>query len=160
MNSIIQTQGSVLTQTQALRSQLMDLLTDEDLQFRLPGDNPSLGELCREIGEIERVYIQSFKTFTTDLSYRHPDPSIANSVERLKAWYADLDAELFSVLEALSEDEIQNKMVARGPEFSFPVMVQFHVYREALLIFYAKASVYLKALQKSNVSEQWQQWIG
>ena len=37
--------------------------------------------------------------------------------------------------------------------------VQFHIYREALLIFCAKAHVYLKALGK-RVTGPWQWWIG
>ncbi len=37
--------------------------------------------------------------------------------------------------------------------------VQFQIYHEALLMFYAKASVYLKALQKS-VNEEWRTGIG
>jgi hypothetical protein len=36
---------------------------------------------------------------------------------------------------------------------------QRDMYREALLIFYGNASVYLKALRKS-LPPQWQAWIG
>jgi hypothetical protein len=37
--------------------------------------------------------------------------------------------------------------------------MQFYCYREALLIFYAKVHVYLKAMGKS-VPGEWQWWIG
>lgn len=47
----------------------------------------------------------------------------------------------------------------RGDGFTPPVTVQVHIYREALLIFYAKAHVYLKALGK-QVAGAWPWWIG
>lgn len=53
MNSIVRRQFEVLHQTQALRDQLMDILSDADLRYKLPGSNPTLGEVCREIGEVE-----------------------------------------------------------------------------------------------------------
>ena len=36
---------------------------------------------------------------------------------------------------------------------------EFHLYREALLIFYAKAGLYLRALDKP-LSEEWIDWMG
>lgn len=39
------------------------------------------------------------------------------------------------------------------------LFVQFNIYREAVLVFYAKASVYLKALEKP-VDEEWRLGIG
>jgi hypothetical protein len=38
---------------QVLRSQLMAMLSDEDLSFRPDGENPPLGFLCREIGILQ-----------------------------------------------------------------------------------------------------------
>ena len=38
--------------TTALRTQMMDSLTDADLAFHFP-NNPTLGQLCREIGNVE-----------------------------------------------------------------------------------------------------------
>jgi hypothetical protein len=79
-------------------------------------------------------------------------------VERLAAWFEALDRELRATLASLSEEEIQNRVIDRGGEFIIPPTVQFHIYREALLIFYGKASVYLKGLEKT-LPEQWQSWI-
>jgi hypothetical protein len=70
---------------QSLRDQLMDILGDEDLGRRLGGETRTLGELCREIGEIEHAYVESFRTFRQDFWYRNPDPALEVSVAALKA---------------------------------------------------------------------------
>jgi hypothetical protein len=157
-NRLIREQKDILTQTQALRAQMMSLLSDKDLTFRLPG-NPTLGELCQQSGEIEHSYIQSFKTFTQDFSYRSDDSALATSLPRLQMWLTELDEELLATLEALSDDDIEHKFIARPGGFNVPITVQVHIYREALLIFYGRADVYLKALSKTP-GEQWQAWIG
>lgn len=121
------------------------------------GGLPDVGELCREIGEVERGYIESFRTFRYDLGYRH-DTAVSGSVERLAAWYEELDRDLWEVLEGLEEADLARR-VDRGGGFTPAATVQFHIYREALLIFYAKADVYLKALGR-RVAGDWQSWIG
>ena len=158
MNSIMKEQGPVLEQTQALRNQLMEMLTDEDLGYSPGGENPTLGALCREMGEVQQAYVSSFQTFELDFGYRAEDPELECSVERLRAWFQVLDQELKAALASLSEEDIQNRVIDRGGGFVVPPIVQLHIYREALLIFYGKASIYLKALDKSQ-PEQWQSWI-
>jgi hypothetical protein len=158
MNSIMEEQGAILEQTQALRYQLMEILTDEELRYSPGGANPTLGALCREMGEVQQAYITSFQTFAQDFAYRVEDPELESSVERLAAWFQALDRELKEALEALSEEDIQTRVIDRGSGFILPPLVQLHIYREALLIFYGKASVYLKALDKT-LSEQWRAWI-
>jgi uncharacterized damage-inducible protein DinB len=158
MNQLIENEFP-LRQSQNLRYDLMDTLTDSDLAYKLPGDNPTLGELCREIGDIEQSYIDSFKTFKHDWSSHNRDPELATSVGRLKAWYQALDEEFEAVVREFSDDDLKNKQIDRGHDFTVPPLVQFEIYHEAILIFYAKASVYLKALQKS-VNDQWQSWVG
>src|SRR5690349_3316515 len=133
MNSLVERELPILKATQALRGQLMNALTDDDLAYELPGENPTLGELCFEMGEIENSYIQSFKTFTQDFNYRPDTDNVGKSVEKLKAWYQMPDTELVAALSALSEHDILHKTIERGHGFSPPVGVQFHVYREALL---------------------------
>ena len=146
---------------QALRDRLIEILADDDLAFRIGGANPSLGALCREIGEIERSYIESLKTFAQDFAYRQTDPRLERSVVALSAWYRELDRELRTVIEGLSEDDIANRTVERRdfPDFAPELGLQLDLYREALLIFASKASVYLRAMGR-ELPKQWQEWIG
>jgi len=159
MNNFMRDFYPMFEMYQAMRNQLMDILDDHDLAFRPHVNNETLGALCLEIGEIEVSYIQSFKTFKQDFSYRNDDPGLERSVERLKAWYGDLDRELRSVLEGLTEKDLQEREIDRGGGFVLPVPIQLDVYKEALLIFYGKVSVYLKAMGKER-PKQWQEWIG
>lgn len=147
----------ILHLTTRLRTQMMELLTDADLAFRFP-NSPSLGELCLDMGDVERSYIDSFKTGRQVWGVRNTEPGLSGSVERLKAWYAALDEELDAVLNAIPDSDFQTKIVDRG-DFTMRYGQQFHTYREAILIFAGKASIYLAALQKP-LPEQWQQWIG
>jgi hypothetical protein len=130
---------------------------------RVRGAGESLGSLCRGIGEIERAYIESFRTFTLDFEDRDPDPHLERSVAAISAWYAELDRDLMSALESLSEDDIAHRRIVRSDfdvaDFSPLPKVQLDIYREALLIFYGKVSVYLRALGKP-LPGHWQAWIG
>jgi len=148
---------------QSLRGQLLAILADDDLAFDLGGQTVALGALCREIGEIEHAYVESFRTFTADFTYRDEDPRLERSVEALVAWYADLDREMAAVLETLSEDDILGRRIVRGDfdaEFFSPLpRVQLDIYREALLIFYGKVSVYLRAMGRPLPGD-WSDWIG
>jgi hypothetical protein len=148
---------------QGLRDQLMDILSDEDLGLRLGGGTASLGALCREIGEIEHAYVEGFRTFRQDFSYRNSDPDLEHSVAALKKWYAQLDRDLMAAVETLSEDDIATRRIVRGDfaegYFSPLPKVQLDVYREALLIFYGKVTVYLRAIGRP-LPGQWADWIG
>lgn len=163
MNTLMQQHGDILDMTLALRHQLMEMLTDADLAYQLPGKNMSLGALCREMGEVDYMYIDSFKTLKMDYGYRTTTVAVEGDVAALKAWYAELEADLKATLHALTDEDLgfagggSGKIIDRG--FPAGLVMQFHIYREALLIFYGKVSIYLKALNKP-VTEQWQQWIG
>jgi hypothetical protein len=148
----------VMHLTTALRTQMMDLLTDADLAFS-PPNNPPLGELCREIGHVEGIYIESFKTLKHNWQKPATGVGLEKSVEQLKAWYKTLDAELDAVLQAIPDGDFQTKTVDRGGGFMMPLGGQFHTYREAILIFCGKCDVYLRALGKP-LPKQWREWIG
>ena len=157
MNAQIQQFWELNRMYTPLRDQLMEELSDEDLSFSPGGGNPTLGELCRELGETENAYVQSFKTYKADFSYRSNDDSYLNSVSRLQAWYAQLDEALDAVLETVSDEDVATKQIERDG-FSIPIHISLDVFREALLIFYGKVSVYAKAMDKP-LTQQWKDWI-
>ena len=165
MNSLVRDHlpATYFTEYQALRAELMEVLADADLAFRPGGLAPSLGELCREIGDIEHSYIEAFKTFRQDFDWHNPDPRTERSVEALTAWFEELDRELTAVLEGLSEADVVGRRILRedfGVDEFFPLPPQeLDNYREALLIFYAKASVYLRVMGR-DLPGQWTVWIG
>ncbi len=159
MNRIMQTQFPVFEMYRELRDQLMAALTDDDLRFRPVDHSPTLGDLCRRIGEVEHSYIESFRTFEHDFTYRADVPDIERSVEKLTTWYRELDGTLKEVLGALSDEDIEKRQIKRGDDFFLPIHIQLGVYQEALLIFYGKASVYLQALGKTP-PQRFQEWIG
>ena len=157
MNAQIQQFWELNRMYTPLRDQLMEVLSDEDLSFSPGGGNPTLGELCRELGETENAYVQSFKTYKADFSYRSNDDSYLNSVSRLQAWYVQLDEALGAVLETVSDEDVATKQIERDG-FSIPIHISLDVFREALLIFYGKVSVYAKAMDKP-LTQQWKDWI-
>lgn len=143
----------------ALRGQLLDVLSDEDLAFSLGGTTLTIGALCREMGEVEQCYIDSFRTFSQTFDYRHPDSAVEVSVEALRTWWTTLDRELHDVLEAISEEDLAaDRRVDRSDQFSLSIPAQTDIYREALLIFYAKVSIYLRA-QRRPLPGDWEGWI-
>jgi hypothetical protein len=148
---------------QLLRAELTDILSDEDLAFRPADAAASLGELCREIGDIEHSYIEAFRTFRQDFAWRNPDPDVVRRVAALSSWFADLDRELLAALDALTDDDIVNRRILRhdyGVEDFSPLAEQeLDIYREALLIFYAKVSVYLRIIGR-ELPGHWGPWIG
>ena len=157
MNSYMLEKWSWIDGTHAMRSQLLDILSDADLAFNPGGQNMTLGALCREMGEIEHSYVQSLKTFQQDWSYHNGEADLESSVARLKAWFQTLDDELKATVSAFSDEDLK-KTVDRGG-YMMPVELQLDVYLQALLIFFGKATVYLKAMNKP-LPQQIQEYIG
>jgi len=165
MNSLVRVHlpATYFSEYQLLRNELTELLADGDLAFRPGRGAASLGELCREIGEIEHSYVEAFTTFRQDFTWRNPDPEVEHSVAALAAWYAVLDGGLLAALTALTEDDVANRRIARNDfdidDFSPLPAQELDIYREALLIFYGKVSVYLRLLGRAFPGH-WAAWIG
>jgi hypothetical protein len=148
-------------QYQDLRAQLMGVLGDDDLAFSPGGATYTFGELCREIGETEHSYVEAVKTFRQDFEWHNPDPRLERSVSALSSWFSDLDKDLEAAIEGVSEDDAANRRFIREdlPDFSPLLPQELDIYREALLIFYSKASIYLRALGR-ELPGDWPVWIG
>jgi hypothetical protein len=140
-----------------MRAQAMELLDDADLAFNPGRQNMTLGALCREIGEIERSYLDSFKTLKQDWSYRNGEAGLEGNVARLQVWYTTLDDEMKAVVSAFTDDDLA-KTIDRGG-YGWTVETQLEVYLQALLIFFGKLTVYLKALGKP-LPKEFQSYIG
>ena len=156
MNRYMQEKWPWIEGTHGMRSQLIDVLSDADLAFNPGGQNMTLGVLLREMGETEYSYIQSLKTFKQDWSYHNTEAGLESSIARLKAWYSTLDEEMKATVSDLSDEDL-TKTIDRGG-FSMPVDLQLDAYLQALLIFFGKATVYLKAMNKP-LPQQIQEYI-
>ncbi len=158
MNHIMTDYYPLFRLYQRLRGQVLDVLSDEELAFTPGGRNLPIGALCREIGETQQNYINSFKSLELHFDYQHPEPEVEQSIAALREWYQRMDQELEQVISAFTDEELQTKKVDRGGGFVIPIQLNLTIYQEALIIFYGKISVYLKMLDKTP-SDQWAHWI-
>ena len=159
MNSIMADTYPTFELYQSLRDQLMAILSDDDLAYQPGGATPALGALCHDIGGTEIAYTQSFRTFELAFTSGSSDPGLGRNVAALTSWYAELDRDLKAAVAALAEDDVAGRMIDRGGDFKLSPQGQLDAYKEALLIFYGKVDVYLKALNKT-LPDQWRDWIG
>jgi DinB superfamily len=147
VNKFMQDRWSWIEGTHGMRALLLDGLGDADLAFNPGGQNVTLGALLREIGEIEHAYVQSLKSFKQDFAYRNTAPGLDGSLAQLRAWYQTLDDEMKAIVSGFSDDDL-HQTVERGGGFAPAVEVQLDIYLQALLIFFGKAVIYLRAMNK------------
>lgn len=154
MNRLIQSQLELLKQTLNLRDEVLHSIGDADLAYRLPG-NPSLGEIILELGTAEAAYARSFRDFI--LRFDVEPPAGLTTTAALRDWFAVLDEDLLDSLSDLDDEDLERPIDRGG--WRLPLEANFHVFREAVLIFAAKATLYLRALGK-RLPKQLESWIG
>ncbi len=143
----------------SMRDHLLTLVSDADLGYRLPGRNPSLGELLVEMGDLQGVYTHSFETFTLNWAHRELPPPEPITVASLQAWFVTHDEAMNRALSRLTGEELRHERIDRGSGFITSAFVQHEIYREAVYIFYGKLSVYLRALDR-DAGAGWAAWVG
>jgi hypothetical protein len=75
----------------SMRDHLLTVVSDADLAYKLPGQNPTLGELLVEMGDIQGVYTHSFETFTLDWAHRELPAPGPITIAGLQAWFEAQD---------------------------------------------------------------------
>ena len=143
----------------SMRDHLLTVVSDADLGYMLPGQNPTLGGLLVEMGDIQGVYTHSFKTFTLDWTHRQLPPPEPITIASLRAWFDAQDDAMKAALDRFTEDELRIDRIDRGGGFIASPFVQHQIYREAVYIFYGKLSVYLRALER-DAGQSWAAWVG
>ena len=143
----------------SMRDHLLTLVSDADLAYKLPGQNPTLGELLVDMGNIQGVYTHSFETFTLDWAHRELARPAPITVASLQTWFDAQDDAMSRALSRFTEEELQIDRIDRGNDFIASPFVQHQIYREAVYIFYGKVSVYLKALER-DAGDEWAAWVG
>src|SRR5439155_3629891 len=146
MKRFIQERWPWLEEVRGMRLQLLDILSNADLAFSPGGQNMTLGALVRKMGDLEYSYIQSLKTGVRDLSPHNTEAGLESDITRLKAWFQALDEEMQTTISAFSNEDLK-KTVKRGG-FNSTVEREIDHYGEAVLIFFGKATIYLKAMNK------------
>ncbi|MGY2893749.1 hypothetical protein [Deinococcus sp. UYEF24] len=142
MNRLTPQKANLFDLTHSLRNSVLSVLQNADLSFSPGGDTLSFHRLLLEQGEIQTAYTQLFQT--SELKFDLAAPAGLDTVDELQGWFTRLDAEMWSALEALSNDDLDRHIMRSG--HALPLGVTFYTYRESVFIFAAKASVYLRAL--------------
>ena len=143
----------------SMRDHLLTVVSDADLGYELPGQNPTLGGLLVEMGDLQGVYTHSFETFTLEWAHRQLPPPAPVTIASLRAWFDAQDEAMKGALSRFTDEELRVDRIDRGGGFVASPFVQYEVYREAVYIFYGKLSVYLKALER-DAGEAWAAWVG
>ncbi len=156
MNQIETEFFGLLDMTHGIRDSAVALIGGADLAFRIEGCK-SLGEVLQDLGDIETMYTGSFQTMKMDFAAQAPGRDDIASGAAAVAWLHGLDGDLKAALAALSDDDLA-KPIDRGG-WHMPALVQFHTYREAMLIQFGKLDCYLRALGK-ELPEEWVAWVG
>lgn len=159
MNGFSRTQWHLIDETHTLREDILAALTEGDLSVTPGGTNPPLRDLLVDLGRTERVYAASFRTGHFAIEAIPLDAGAAGSLDGLRTWFAGLDEDLKAAFATLSDDDLAAFQIDRGEGFLAPPVQQIFIYREAVLIVAAKASVYLRLIGRP-LSDQMQAWIG
>jgi len=156
MQDAIKQPFELLVMYRERRDELLNALGDDDLTFTPGGDAPTFRELIAGLADTEAAYTNSFRSFTMSFDVK-ADRRGDETVTGLKELFARFDEELKAVLEALRPEDLA-RQVDRGGH-TLPPALHLEVLREAHLIFYGKASIYLKVMGKPLPGE-WANWIG
>jgi hypothetical protein len=127
-----------------MRDALLQPLSDADLGQDLGGDSLTWGQLIDDCAEMQRSYVDAFRTL--DQEWAPPRSALEHrtTVAEILENFHTLDRELAQVLDSFSGDE-WDAMIARPDGTKRSRRGQLEIYAQFMLIFLAKATVYARA---------------
>lgn len=90
----------------SMRDHLLTVVSDADLAYKLPGQNPTLGELLVEMGDLQGVYTHSFESSTLDWAHHQLPPPSPITIASLRAWFEAQDDAMKTALSTFTEEEL------------------------------------------------------
>src|SRR3989337_4428912 len=91
----------------SMRDHLLTVVSDADLAYELPGQNPTVGELLVEMGDVQGVYTHSFETSTLDWAYRQLPPPEPITIASLQSWFEAQDDAMNRAMSRFTDEELQ-----------------------------------------------------
>ncbi|WP_157451573.1 hypothetical protein [Deinococcus aquatilis] len=112
MNRLTEQRTHLIDLTHTLRDSVFGEITDADLDFSPGGAALTVRRLLLEQAEIQAAYSEPFRTLK--LKFDMVTPQEIQTTAQIQAWFAQLDAELFGALNALSNDDLSRPHDPRG----------------------------------------------
>ena len=156
MNKLMTEMGQLLDMTHGVRDQALALVEEADMAFALEG-SPTLGDLIRQMGDVQVAYTGAFASRKIDWATSADGRDGVTSGADAAAWFAGLDQAFKDAVGAVADEDLAAMVERDG--WSYPITAHFHTYREAVLIFFGKLDLYLRALGKTRPDE-WAAWVG
>jgi len=101
----------------SMRDHLLTVISDADLNYKMPGNNPTLGGLLVDMGDLQGVYTHSLEAFTLDWAQRQLPPPTPITIDNLKTWFNAQDHAMKRALDRFTEAELQIERIDRGSGF-------------------------------------------
>ena len=156
MHERMERQFKILKLYLPIRGHILEALEDKDLDFR-PEKLSPFADIFVQLGEWQGAYLEGFRTFNQDFSYRNEDPSRAKSIAKLRAWYEEMDKEIQAAIEAMSDEDVEGRGIERGG-WQASVEWNLRIWQECLIIFFTKTLFYFKLMDK-ELPESLGKWI-
>ena len=122
--------------------------------FRPHEISRSAREIAKTIAGEEKAVVLGVISGNMDFSVM---TSVPEDMKELIEWYERSHKEMVHKYNELSDEDLK-KTIDRG-SFSPTIDVQLQVYLQALLIFFGKATIFVKAMNKP-LPQPFQEWIG
>ena len=108
MNKEISRQIENLKFCQDLAMDILKMLTDEQLDFKVGKNMGTLGEQFRHMARVRLQYSEAIETKKVEPTKETIDPSIAKSKEKLIELWEKINQQIPQILEKMSAEELEN----------------------------------------------------